>query len=568
MACLWGLTGLEFTGKPTNCYLQSDPSARTPNCPWPRQSSDSAAGAALTSSTSSQQLAAGLGSSPVCRDLFHDWSDESWVKATFRPGSNPDDPRSYHQDDPCNEFSVYLISLHWSVMTITSIGYGDITPTQWNEYLVCVIVMFIASFSWAYVMGNACSVIMNMDPVRVEFEQSMDQLNSMMKEQLVPPALQRKLRENMREAQNLHRLLRSRELSKDMAPSIKCELVMHTSSQWIKDVTFLRGCSPSFILDLVDGFDVLMFSRKEKINMPYVRLCVVERGAVGRAGKVLVPGSVWGEDVILADRRLQHVAHTTALTFVQLLSLGKEQLDHILRGYPKERRHIRKIACKLALRRAASIVANFSKKKTLGDIATFQGPKLLRIFDSGSAGPDKNSPGMNNPKVATFGDLLHLFSKQELDAANSRGSHRFSRHHQRDMEYRIRDDIAVLKAEIREIASKLPSKETACEEDCISVFSKDPSKASQLQNPPLSSACSDGGASDKGVDPDGVQLLSQPSSGNLQRGRSGWGLHTLMGGGVGRTGSSARGRSGSRSKSGVGAGPKYGDGGEGFGEAD
>ena len=41
----------------------------------------------------------------------------------------------------------------------------------------------------------------------------------------------------------------------------------------------------------------------------------------------MVPGSVWGEDVILSDRRLQQIAHTTALTFVQVLSLSKEQLD-------------------------------------------------------------------------------------------------------------------------------------------------------------------------------------------------------------------------------------------------
>ena len=65
--------------------------------------------------------------------------------------------------------------------------------------------MFIASFSWAYVIGCACSVIMNMNPVRVEFEQSMDQLNAMMKDQDVPQGLQRRLRENMRESQNLHR---------------------------------------------------------------------------------------------------------------------------------------------------------------------------------------------------------------------------------------------------------------------------------------------------------------------------------------------------------------------------
>ncbi|CAD7959669.1 unnamed protein product [Amoebophrya sp. A120] len=455
-ACVWGLVGLEFTGKPTNCWLNSGDELVNPR-------------------TNQVSIVASRVRNPY-RDPFNDWSSSSWVKNTFVLGSYGNNGASptissmtdqekqqfLHADDPCLEFSVYVIALHWSVMTITSIGYGDVTPTHWNEYLTCVIVMFIASFSWAYVMGNACSVIMNMDPVRVEFEQSMDQLNSMMKEQLVPPTLQRKLRENMREAQNLHRLLRSRELSKDMAPSIKCELIMHTSSQWIKDVTFLRGCSPSFILELVDGFDVLMFARKEKINMPYVRLCVVERGAVGRAGKVMVPGSVWGEDVILADRRLQHVAHTTALTFVQLLSLGKEQLDNILRGYPRERRAIRKIACKLALRRAASLVASYSKKKCLSDVASYQGPRLLRIFDSGKSSDDPldvmNSPILpQKSKIHTFDDLLRLFSQEELQAANERGPRvNFrGRDDNRGMESRIREDINSLQSHMQQLSEQL-----------------------------------------------------------------------------------------------------------------
>ena len=65
----------------------------------------------------------------------------------------------------------------------------------------------------------------------------------------VPPALQRKLRENMREAQNLHRLVRSRDVSRDMAPGLKGELMMHTAQAWIQQVTFLRGCSQAFIME-------------------------------------------------------------------------------------------------------------------------------------------------------------------------------------------------------------------------------------------------------------------------------------------------------------------------------
>lgn len=91
MACLWGLVGLEFAGKPVNCYVNGA-----------RENGQ--------------------------RDKFNDWKGDSWVRQTFVPGGT-----ALHNDDPCDEFAVFLIAWHWSVMTITSIGYGDIVPTCAQE---------------------------------------------------------------------------------------------------------------------------------------------------------------------------------------------------------------------------------------------------------------------------------------------------------------------------------------------------------------------------------------------------------------------------------------------------
>jgi hypothetical protein len=48
-------------------------------------------------------------------------------------------------------------------MTLTSIGYGDITPTTHIEYIVSSMCMLTAGCTWAYIIGNACRVFNSLD---------------------------------------------------------------------------------------------------------------------------------------------------------------------------------------------------------------------------------------------------------------------------------------------------------------------------------------------------------------------------------------------------------------------
>ena len=59
-----------------------------------------------------------------------------------------------HPDNACDPATVYVWALHWSVMSITSIGYGDISPTHDVEYVVCSVCMLGGGILWAYLIGS------------------------------------------------------------------------------------------------------------------------------------------------------------------------------------------------------------------------------------------------------------------------------------------------------------------------------------------------------------------------------------------------------------------------------
>ena len=61
------------------------------------------------------------------------------------------------QDDP--DSSQYLSSFYWTITTLTTVGYGDIVPSNSIERFFCIFVMLGGVFFYSYTIGTITSVI-------------------------------------------------------------------------------------------------------------------------------------------------------------------------------------------------------------------------------------------------------------------------------------------------------------------------------------------------------------------------------------------------------------------------
>jgi hypothetical protein len=82
----------------------------------------------------------------------------------------------------------------WAIMTITSIGYGDIAAATGNtaEQVVCTILMISGSMMWGMVLGTFCGVVASINPNGRDFRQRMDALNAFMGYQVQRPTMSEK----------------------------------------------------------------------------------------------------------------------------------------------------------------------------------------------------------------------------------------------------------------------------------------------------------------------------------------------------------------------------------------
>ena len=85
---------------------------------------------------------------------------------------------AYQDPSPADKYSV---SLYWAITTITSVGYGDVSPQNPAELQVCTVFILLGSILWAYIIGNACGIAASLDVENIRHHQTMDDLNYFMK---------------------------------------------------------------------------------------------------------------------------------------------------------------------------------------------------------------------------------------------------------------------------------------------------------------------------------------------------------------------------------------------------
>jgi len=122
----------------------------------------------------------------------------SWVvaQAESRHFFSPIDGQCFN--DECGDWSVgsrYLTSLYWAMTTMSTIGYGDITPKNEVEQLFALFGMLCGSVAFAYGLTNLCSILFYYKQYEVDFEASFDQLFEFFSRHQTPLELRLKIQE-------------------------------------------------------------------------------------------------------------------------------------------------------------------------------------------------------------------------------------------------------------------------------------------------------------------------------------------------------------------------------------
>ena len=280
--------------------------------------------------------------------------------------------------------NMYMAAAYWSVMTITSVGYGDIAATPFNptEQAVCIALMLVSSLIYAQVIGTYCGVVANLNPEATAFRETLDDLNRFMTREELPNEMRQRLREYFHQSKHLRLCEVQRGLLSHMPPSLKGEVSWQTNQSWLKKIWFLRNAPTQFMVELAMSLNALVYAPGDSPKVGF--MYIVHRGVAIYRAKLICKGRVFGEDMILSSPHLRSNATAKAMNYLEVYYTGRRELLYLAQRYPKTLQAIRRAAVMIALRREIIMLAKVSMGIDPSEkIST--AAKLMRIKESGGA---------------------------------------------------------------------------------------------------------------------------------------------------------------------------------------
>lgn len=153
--------------------------------------------------------------------------DATWVKTFLQPGET--------------RGGNYLHSLYFALTTMTTVGYGDVSPQNSSERLFLVFLLLIASIVFASLMGFLTDLIGSLRTDKEAMAAKMQMLGQYMHWRNVPASIYYAVRRHMHQSWRANRGFESYELEvmEQLPPVLRKELCFHIYGRTLRAAPFL-----------------------------------------------------------------------------------------------------------------------------------------------------------------------------------------------------------------------------------------------------------------------------------------------------------------------------------------
>lgn len=248
--------------------------------------------------------------------------------------------------------STYIRALYWSVTTLSTTGFGDITPKTEPQMVYTMFAMIMGAGLYATVIANIASLITRADTARAAFDEKMERLHTLMKYKKMPDPLQRRIFDYHQYLWESGLGHDHETLLKELSPALRRSVGLFLNHHILEQIPILKGASTTILHRLISNLRTVVYtpgdviihhgetgSNMYLINRGEVEVRDPEQGCIA----TLREGEYFGELALLDPGRPRQ-ADVVAKTFCVLSMIDAETFTLVLHQFPEFAVHVRQVA--------------------------------------------------------------------------------------------------------------------------------------------------------------------------------------------------------------------------------
>ena len=136
---------------------------------------------------------------------------------------------------------LYAVSTYFTMTTITTVGYGDISGTTTVEKAICIFLHLIGVICYSFTTGSLTSIIANYDSMNDKNQEKLDTLNRLFKDNHLPPDLYYKLLTSIQNNDNSKERAEIFDFLEDLPFRLKINTIMFIYKDAYSRIHYLKN---------------------------------------------------------------------------------------------------------------------------------------------------------------------------------------------------------------------------------------------------------------------------------------------------------------------------------------
>ncbi|XP_051125094.1 potassium channel KAT3-like [Andrographis paniculata] len=245
----------------------------------------------------------------------------------------------------------YVTAMYWSIVTLTTTGYGDLHAENPREMLFDIFYMLFNLGLTSYLIGNMTNLVVHWTSRTRNFRDSIRAASEFTRRNQLPSRIEEQVLSHIClkfKTQGLNQ----KETLNGLPKAMRSSIAQHLFYPVVQKVPLFQGVSQDFLLQLVPEMEAEYFPPKEDVilqNEASTDAYILVSGAVDFIAKVdgdeqivgkASAGEIFGEIGVLCEQPQPFCIRTTEIS--QILRLNKKAFLNILRGSPEDESRVMK----------------------------------------------------------------------------------------------------------------------------------------------------------------------------------------------------------------------------------